>query len=207
MKKTTVLAGLFLFSFAGVTQAALLTNGDFQTGDLTGWNYASNVTVSTGGGGNSIAKFNVASPISGNGSAQLYQNFDVNPGWDGINIQFDVQFNTGVVTSQDFFRALTRLEIDGNPTDNVNQFFKITENTGGWQHVSSTILFAGLTIDPATPNARLSFLLDENVKDWSWANLDNVEVNAVPVPAALFMFAPALLGFMGLRRRAKNKVS
>ncbi|PCJ31071.1 MAG: hypothetical protein COA90_07385 [Gammaproteobacteria bacterium] len=28
--------------------------------------------------------------------------------------------------------------------------------------------------------------------------------SAVPVPAALFMFAPALLGFMGLRRKAKN---
>jgi hypothetical protein len=29
-------------------------------------------------------------------------------------------------------------------------------------------------------------------------------VPEVPVPAALFLFAPALLGFMGLRRRAKN---
>jgi hypothetical protein len=28
--------------------------------------------------------------------------------------------------------------------------------------------------------------------------------SAVPIPAAAFMFAPALLGFMGLRRRAKN---
>jgi hypothetical protein len=29
----------------------------------------------------------------------------------------------------------------------------------------------------------------------------------VPVPAALFMFAPALLGFLGLRRKAKNTVA
>jgi hypothetical protein len=29
------------------------------------------------------------------------------------------------------------------------------------------------------------------------------EVSAVPVPAALFMFAPALLGFFGLRRKLK----
>jgi len=28
--------------------------------------------------------------------------------------------------------------------------------------------------------------------------------NAVPLPAAVFMLAPALLGFMGLRRKAKN---
>jgi hypothetical protein len=31
----------------------------------------------------------------------------------------------------------------------------------------------------------------------------DVTINQVPVPAALFLFAPALLGFMGLRRKAK----
>lgn len=31
-------------------------------------------------------------------------------------------------------------------------------------------------------------------------------LNAVPIPAAAFLFAPALLGFMGLRRKAKNSV-
>jgi hypothetical protein len=33
--------------------------------------------------------------------------------------------------------------------------------------------------------------------------LVHADVAAVPVPAALFMFAPALIGFMGLRRRMK----
>lgn len=32
-------------------------------------------------------------------------------------------------------------------------------------------------------------------------------VSAVPIPAAAFLFAPALLGFMGLRRKAKNTVA
>ena len=31
--------------------------------------------------------------------------------------------------------------------------------------------------------------------------------SAVPVPAAVFLFAPALLGFMGLRRKVKNTVA
>lgn len=35
----------------------------------------------------------------------------------------------------------------------------------------------------------------------SWAPSNNV--SAVPVPAALFMFAPALLGFLGLRRKTR----
>lgn len=30
------------------------------------------------------------------------------------------------------------------------------------------------------------------------------EVSQVPIPAAAFMFAPALLGFLGLRRRSKQ---
>jgi hypothetical protein len=32
----------------------------------------------------------------------------------------------------------------------------------------------------------------------------SISVSPVPIPAAAFMFAPALLGFMGLRRKAKN---
>ena len=32
-------------------------------------------------------------------------------------------------------------------------------------------------------------------------------ISAVPIPAAAFMFAPALLGFLGLRRRAKSIVA
>jgi len=31
--------------------------------------------------------------------------------------------------------------------------------------------------------------------------------SAVPIPAAAFMFAPAVLGFLGLRRKAKNSVA
>lgn len=34
--------------------------------------------------------------------------------------------------------------------------------------------------------------------------INTMNVSAVPVPAAAFLFAPALLGFMGLRRKAKN---
>ena len=32
-------------------------------------------------------------------------------------------------------------------------------------------------------------------------------ISAVPIPAAAFLFAPALLGFMGLRRKAKNSIA
>jgi hypothetical protein len=35
----------------------------------------------------------------------------------------------------------------------------------------------------------------------------SLNVSQVPIPAAAFLFAPALLGFMGLRRKAKNSLA
>ena len=35
----------------------------------------------------------------------------------------------------------------------------------------------------------------------------NKQIGEVPIPAAAFMFVPALLGFLGLRRKAKNAVT
>lgn len=40
-----------------------------------------------------------------------------------------------------------------------------------------------------------------------YAGIEENIAPAVPVPAALFMFAPALLGFMGLRRKAKATIA
>ena len=41
------------------------------------------------------------------------------------------------------------------------------------------------------------------VEFWQ-APITAVELSQVPIPAAAFMFAPALLGFLGLRRRSKQ---
>tara|TARA_R110002111_G_scaffold3391_3_gene20798 strand:+ start:891 stop:1505 length:615 start_codon:yes stop_codon:yes gene_type:complete len=41
------------------------------------------------------------------------------------------------------------------------------------------------------------------IEDTLGGSLDDVQVSAVPIPAAALLFAPALLGFMGLRRKAK----
>ena len=51
-----------------------------------------------------------------------------------------------------------------------------------------------------TAGTQYFFLLDgiKNVAGYS------LSVSAVPIPAALWLFAPALLGFFGLRRKAQN---
>jgi len=41
----------------------------------------------------------------------------------------------------------------------------------------------------------------------SLVSYETIGVSEVPIPAAAFMFAPALLGFLGFRRKAKNTVA
>ncbi len=46
--------------------------------------------------------------------------------------------------------------------------------------------------------------LDAWALDYAELTVTTEELSQVPVPAAAFLFAPALLGFMGLRRKAKQ---
>ena len=67
---------------------------------------------------------------------------------------------------------------------------KIVQFTDGFSVIQTVLLTAGQ-----------KFWL--NVQGTALGNLAySVSVQAVPVPAALFLFAPALLGFLGLRRKS-----
>jgi len=55
----------------------------------------------------------------------------------------------------------------------------------GWSNVGSTDLFSAHGIH----------------NDITWLLVSDSNLIATPVPAALFMFAPALLGFFGFRRK------
>ena len=63
-----------------------------------------------------------------------------------------------------------------------------------------TLIFSGFT-----GLASVSWL---QVTDFhQFDNITVSSVSEVPIPAAALMFAPALLGFLGLRRRAKNNAA
>jgi len=81
-------------------------------------------------------------------------------------------------------------------------------NLGATTNLDTWEYFALSFTAPQNANL-LSFLLFKPFGDSAYAGLDNLNLsvtnpNAVPIPAAAFMFAPALLGFMGLRRRSKK---
>lgn len=75
-------------------------------------------------------------------------------------------------------------------------------NTGGSSHIWTVFDF----MVTGTGSDILEFAA-LGIDDSLGGSLDRVSVSAVPIPAAAFLFAPALLGFMGLRRKAKNSVA
>ena len=77
--------------------------------------------------------------------------------------------------------------------------------------INSTFFLLGTSFAVSAPDSGILSLYywDSNSHDnteFVTVSIDN-NVSAVPIPAAAFMFAPALLGFMGLRRKAKNTVA
>lgn len=61
----------------------------------------------------------------------------------------------------------------------------------------------GIEAFTANGKAYLSFSNEKS----NTTSLYSMSVSAVPLPAAAFLFAPALIGFMSLRRKAKNTVA
>ncbi len=210
---TGLATGLFLIGMTSVASANLIDNGNFDEG-LTDWDYTSNITLSTVGSvgdENHRAYFNVP---GGDGIAQLYQNFDVDPLFSGVTVEFDFKLGGNDNVSDDFYRSLLRLEIvDGlgnNADDYVQMINKEYNNTTGFDHVTMDISFDGLLIDPSSPNARVSFALSENTGDYSWAILDDVNITGIPAPipepATMLLFGTGgLVGLVGSRIRKKKK--
>jgi hypothetical protein len=68
--------------------------------------------------------------------------------------------------------------------------------TQGWTLFDKLITIGSLS--------KLQFFVDGG--DTQGVMLDDISVSKVPVPAAAFLFAPAVLGFIGLRRKATKTV-
>ncbi|AUZ83776.1 hypothetical protein [Methylophaga nitratireducenticrescens] len=79
--------------------------------------------------------------------------------------------------------------------------------------------FTSVSINPSTNMSGFDLSLITVLADEIWVNWQGLSFNtdtivsldinpsAVPIPAAVFLFAPALFGFIGLRYRAKNKAA
>jgi hypothetical protein len=184
----TALAATILLTF-GVTasaQANLLTNGDFETGDFTGWNVAASYTdvvssSSTLGGPQSGNYFAALGTVGTLGtvtqtlSTAAGQNYDLSYWFasDGYGPNyFDVLWNGA--------------QIGASVEDNVGKF--------GWTPFSFTVVGTGM--DTLTFQER---------NDTAYQGLDHVSLalSSVPVPSAVWLFGSGLLGLAGTARKRK----
>jgi hypothetical protein len=185
------LSALMLFavvvgSFNYARAATLVTNGDFETGDFTGWTQIGN-TGFTGVGcgtsqsvhsGNCSAFFGPRSPGGG-----ISQNLATTP---GATYQVTFWFQSDGLMPSDFsatFGGVTLTSLTDPPfSDGFDGFF-----------FSATATAA---------NTTLAFNFRD---DPGFLGFDDVSVNQTPLPAALPLFASggAMLGFLGWRKKRK----
>ena len=111
--------------------------------------------------------------------------------------------NIDFSTEQLYFEDNDPVDIALDPFSVANKdFFRVFELTAdsdllSYLGVNALTLAAGTIIVGFNDNG-------VNLGDADYDDII-IALQPVPIPAAAFLFAPALLGFMGLRRRATNK--
>jgi len=205
---TKLTMAMVLALSAGAAQAAIIdiaVNGDFETGDFTGW---SQFPGSLGAAGQTIVAGNPGSAANlnePNPAANILKQANLLAGsWLGgetVDIQFDLKGSAGAggVFFVEFFN-----ELSGGGVGPGSGILSVIANpTADW----TTYNFATTVDASATGGITLQFNstcgADANCfADFSIDNVSiNADVSAVPVPAAVWLFGSGLLGLVGVARR------
>jgi len=213
--RQVLLSFTILFYLANATTAnAAIINPSFEDG-LTGWSatkvgtswgYGSTSSLATDGS-KSVRMYSTTTCANAGCGGNSFSSGD----YIGLSQSFDF---TGITEIQ-FDATLTGSGIGATSHQSFIQTAAYIGNTLVWSEVNraqylniaiDTSLFSGLQM--------LEFRVEAIGSGVDYQSdhiyLDNIrtnEINAVPIPAAVFMFAPALLGFMGFRRKAKNSAA
>ncbi len=204
MKIKSVLA-LTLFALSTQVNAAgmnLVVNGSFENPDVPAGSYNIYDTIqgwTTAGAGVEIRDNVVGTAYEGDQFAELDSNSN--------SSIFQNIANT--VSGQSYLLSFAFSPRIGQSslTNGISAFWNgvlvdsVTANGGS---SNNWTMFQYLVTGTGTDTLQFSAVGES---DSLGGNLDSVSVSAVPLPAAAFLFAPALLGFMGLRRKAKNTIA
>ena len=217
-KCTKLVAAMGLTLSAGVAQAAmteLAVNGDFETGDTSGWttfldppnngSFTATTVQSNGGiySGNLVADTSVASP-----SFPVVKQANVGAGLlvpgQAINVSFDLFGSVSGSGGVFFAEGFSELSGGGTSASEIfgggPLFPNGTWTTYNFTHIAGPDISGGFTLQLKTDcGANPGCVVD--------AYIDNVsimaDVNPVPVPAAVWLFGSGLLGLIGVARRKK----
>jgi hypothetical protein len=215
---TKLISAIGITLFTGVAQAAyqdIAVNGGFESGDFTGW------TLFPGSAGAAGQQISTVNPSSGIYSANLTElapaanvikQANLLPGAWTIGQQIDIAFDYRGIAAAG---AVLNVEI-------------FTELGGGQEGVSSSVnLFGGPIFPNGNPDVWTSKSVSYDVLAEASGGvtlqfsvacapiegcngdyfIDNVsisaDVNAVPVPAAVWLFGSGLIGLVGIARKKK----
>jgi hypothetical protein len=206
--KTKLALALTIFALSTQVNAAgvnLIVNGSFENPDVPPGTYSIYNAIdgwTTGGAGVEIRDNLVGTAYEGDQFAEL----------DSDSNSQIFQTVAGTVAGQVYalsYAYSPRLDQLAS-TNGISVFWNgnLLVNTTALGGSSSAWTMLDFLVT-GTGNDVLQFAAT-GTSDSFGGNIDAVSltsVSAVPLPAAAFLFAPALLGFMGLRRKTKNTVA
>lgn len=192
LARTGLLLSVFFLCTQHFAQAGLITNGDFETGDLTAW------TVSNSSYGPLFASADVVSPggTQGDHYASLSV-FTYSLGyWGYADIYQQTNIKAGDVLSFDYRSAEGTSSLIITNVGGTSSIIALPFSTS-WTSYSKSFTLAGTyQIEFKKEISGFSCKLD----------IDNVQVNSVPEPSTLSILVIGLIGsFFYLDRRANHE--
>ena len=192
LRKLALFAMVAMFFFAvqaGRANADLITNGNFGTGDFTGWTVGGdtvNAFYSVYGHDSVLPNGNYAQFFTYGAPVTISQTLATSPG-TVYTVSFslynsDHSGSPGDISSYNEFQALW----NGSVIPSVHL---VNAPAFNWTEYE-------FTATAASPSAVLTFSFQQDGSNFNFTN-----ASAVPVPGALLLFGPGLLGLMGVRRR------
>ncbi|RKZ83129.1 MAG: hypothetical protein DRQ39_09890 [Gammaproteobacteria bacterium] len=212
MKYKLFLATALFALSTQVNAANLVLNGSFEEPVVTtqkGWDVYTtgepNLGWSTIGAGVEIRRNNVV------GSAYLGDQFAELDSHGGTDTNSSIEQALATVMDQSYLLSFAYSPRINQPesTNGISVFWNGVEidsvtNSGIGNSDHDWTVFEYIVTGIGNDILKFTAI---GTDDSLGGSLDAVSVSAVPLPAAAFLFAPALLGFMGLRRRAKNNLA
>lgn len=211
--KTNIIKTLCIVSifWAGSATASLLTNGDFETGNLNGWKYNGDVTVQSSGNifdsSQGMDRFFAGLSFGNVKRGRLWQNFDVS-GYSTIKVSFDWVFDFSDQADKDDVFVSILKDTGGSSVNNIT--LQELKTSGDREDPQSQLFFGSFNgiVDVSgfdTTNTRLQFnLTEKNGALYSRVGIDNVNVSPVPEPTTVLLFGAGLAGLIAVQRRKKK---
>ena len=203
---TKIAVPVALSLFAGATQAVSLgTNGDFESGAFDGsWvvfpNAGTTTIVSPGSNGSTYA--GEASAINTpTGATMKYANVGagfLTPG-QAFTVDFDWKGTNGIGGVIDI-RVFSELSGGGVSKTDILAGGTGAGLTADWTNFGPVDLIAGPDVSGGV-TVEFTAICGADAGCFSNLAIDNVSVNAVPVPAAVWLFGSGLIGLVGVARR------